>query len=81
MICLSADAAGVLSVINPQPSDVTACSIVVGNYAESANPWIQLTTGDGALIAGAILAVWAVGYSFRVLIKVLKHTDEKETES
>jgi len=40
-----------------------------------ASPW-TLTLADGALIAGAILAVWATGYAFRVLIRVLKHTDE-----
>ena len=81
MICLVADVQGVLSVVQPQPADITTCTYVVGNYAEVANPWNQLTSADGALIGGAILVVWAVGYAFRVLIQFLKTLDEKETES
>lgn len=34
-------------------------------------PVLNLDTEGGALIAGAILAVWAVGFGVRALIKVL----------
>jgi len=44
--------------------------------ASLANGLLSLTLADGALIAGAILAVWATGYAIRLLIRVLKHTDE-----
>lgn len=47
--------------------------------ASLANDFLSLTLADGALIAGAILAVWATGYAIRVLIRVLKHTDENIT--
>lgn len=81
MICLQAvqtPAYTVVTVVLPQPVDVTACSMVIGNYAETANPWNQLSAVQGAQIAGAILVVWAVGYAFRVLIKSLRTIDEKE---
>jgi hypothetical protein len=38
-------------------------------------PPLQLDTADGALIAGAILAVWAAGFGIRVIAQALKHTD------
>ena len=34
-------------------------------------PPFQLDTADGALIAGAVLVVWAVGWALRVLIHAL----------
>ena len=34
-------------------------------------PPFQLDTADGALIAGAVLAIWAIGFGFRALIRVL----------
>lgn len=34
-------------------------------------PPFQLDTADGALIAGAVLVVWALGWAFRVLIRAL----------
>lgn len=39
-------------------------------------PPFQLDTAEGALIAGAILAVWAVGFGIRMLIRTL-HIDGK----
>jgi hypothetical protein len=41
-------------------------------------PPFQLDTADGALIASAVLAVWAVGFGFRALIRAL-HVDGKPT--
>ncbi len=46
-----------------------------GGTATLDIPVLNLSASDGALIAGAILALWAVGYSFRVLIQVLRKTD------
>lgn len=34
-------------------------------------PPFQLDTADGALIASAVLAVWALGWGFRTLIRTL----------
>lgn len=43
-------------------------------------PPFQLEVGEGAAIASAILAVWAVGFGIRMLIRTL-NTDGKPTES
>lgn len=37
-------------------------------------PWQSLTASDGALIAAAILAVWAVGWGFRALIRTVSES-------
>ena len=46
-------------------------------------PPLQLDTADGAAIAGAVLAIWAIGFGFRALIRVLsidsKSSEENET--
>lgn len=42
-------------------------------------PPFNLTENDGALIAGAILAIWALGYGFRALIRTVRDTDGNST--
>ena len=46
-----------------------ACTITVQH--ELSLPPLQLDTADGAAIAGAVLAVWAVGWAFRMLVRAL----------
>lgn len=46
-----------------------ACTVTV--IHELSLPPLQLSSEEGALIAGAVLAVWAVGWAFRMLIKTL----------
>ena len=50
-----------------------ACTVTV--QLEIMNPLLNMDTADGALIAGAILAVWAVAFGIRMAIKSLKSTD------
>lgn len=50
-----------------------ACTVTV--QLEITNPLLNLDTADGALIAGAVLAVWAVGFGIRALIQTLKTSD------
>lgn len=47
----------------------TACTVTVVH--ELSLPPLQLDTADGAAIAGAVLAVWVVGWAFRMLIRAL----------
>lgn len=51
----------------------SACTVTVVH--ELSLPPLQLDTADGASIAGAVLAIWAIGWAFRVLIRTLRHTD------
>lgn len=55
----------------------TACVVTVVH--ELSLPPLQLSAEDGAAIAGAILAIWAIGWGFRALIQTLKHTDGNST--
>lgn len=47
----------------------STCTITVVH--ELSLPPLQLDAAEGAQIAGAVLAVWAVGWAFRMLIKAL----------
>lgn len=49
----------------------SACSVAL----EITTPFYALTPADGARIAGAILAIWAIGLAFRLAIRTLRHTD------
>lgn len=44
-------------------------------------PPFQLDTTEGAQIAGAILAVWAVGFGIRMLIRTLSSDGKPTIES
>lgn len=46
-----------------------SCSVTVVH--ELALPVLDLSTADAAMISGAVLLVWVVGYAFRVLIRTL----------
>ena len=49
------------------------CTVTVVH--ELSLPPLQLDAADGAAIAGAILAVWAAGWAFRMLIQTLRDSD------
>jgi len=55
----------------------TACTVTVVH--ELSLPPLQLSADEGAVIASAILAIWAVGWGFRALIQTLRHTDGNST--
>lgn len=57
----------------------SACTVTVVH--EFSLPPLQLDTADGAAIAGAVLAVWAAGWAFRVLIQSLRNTDGNSSTS
>lgn len=44
-------------------------------------PLLSLSVEDGGAIASAVLAVWVVGWAFRVLIRMLKTTDGDSSTS
>lgn len=57
---------------DPVPTYVTcttSCTITIVH--DLALPPLQLDAAEGALIAGAILAIWAIGFGFRALVKTL----------
>lgn len=50
-----------------------ACTVTVQH--EITLPVLNLSPQEGAQIASAILAVWAVAWAFRMLIRTLKTSD------
>ena len=57
----------------------SACTVTVVH--ELSLPPLQLSAAEGASIAGAILAVWAIGWGIRMLIQTLKISDGIQSES
>jgi hypothetical protein len=55
-----------------------ACTVTV--QLEITNPLLNLDTAEGAQIAIAVIAVWAVGFAVRVAVKALNTSDGNETE-
>ena len=57
----------------------SACTVTVVH--ELSLPPLQLTAEEGAAIAGAVLAIWAVGYAFRMAIRALNIDGDSSTQS
>lgn len=47
----------------------SSCTVTVVH--ELSIPPLQLDAAEGAAIAGAVLAIWAIGWAFRMLIQTL----------
>lgn len=71
MLCVAVDVSGAVYVVDPQPVDTAACGLVIVSGLEAhASPW-ALTLEQGSQIGGAILAVWALAFVFRMVIRAL----------
>lgn len=57
----------------------SACTVTVVH--ELSIPPLQLSLEEGGQIAGAILAVWAVGFGIRAVIRVLNSDGNQTNES
>ena len=55
-----------------------ACTVTVVH--ELSLPPLQLDAAEGAAIAGAVLAIWAIGWAFRMLIQTLNTDGISTTE-
>lgn len=70
---------GYLIDIDPQPSDVSTCELVVAAPGEIASPWV-LTESQGAEVGVAILTLWAGAFVVRMLIRLLTGGDPPNQE-
>ena len=64
------------------PTQITceaACTVTVVH--ELSLPPLQLDPAEGAQIASAILAVWAVGFGIRAAIRALNSDGNQTSES
>lgn len=57
----------------------TACTVTVVH--EISIPILDLSLEDGGAIAGAVLAVWAVGYAFRAIAQTISGGNPSTKES
>ena len=70
------------AVVTCTTSSVTRpCYVYLTMENSFVSPIFDLTVVEGGLIAGAVLAVWAVGYGFRVIIRSLNSDGVVSTES
>lgn len=75
-LCAVVDSNGSVFVVDPQPVDTAACGLVIVSGLEAhSSPW-ALTLEQGSQVGGAILAVWALAFVFRVVIRSL-NVDEQ----
>lgn len=71
MLCVAVDVSGSVYVVDPQPADTSACGLVIVSGLEAhSSPW-ALTLEQGSQVGGAILAVWALAFVFRMVIRAL----------
>jgi len=69
---------GDLAILNAPGSDYSYCADAggVASWVEfpvaAASPWPELSLSDGGLIAGAVIALWGLAWSFRVIKKQLE---------
>lgn len=64
-----------------EPTNVTctsACTVTVVH--ELSLPPLQLDAAEGAAIASAVLAIWAVGWAIRMLIKALSTGENPQSQ-
>lgn len=76
MQCLTVDAAGVVSVANPQPADISTCTFVIGSYSEQVPDLLRIDEQGGIDIAVAVMTLLAVAYVFRALARAINFTDD-----
>ena len=81
MLCVAVDVSGSVYVVDPQPVDTSACGLVIVSGLEAhSSPW-ALTLEQGSQIGGAILAVWALAFVFRMVIRALNVDENGDSTS
>lgn len=72
MRCVGVDPSGVVVVINPEPADVSSCSLVLASPGEIGSSPFALDVPAAAAISAAVLLVWAVAWGCRQAINLLR---------
>lgn len=80
-MCVQVDAAGLVSVVNPQPADLSTCSHVIQSSSEYLNNPLALSAQDGQVIGTAIMLCWAGAYVIRAIIAAINSADEDSASS
>lgn len=72
MRCVAIDPAGVVVVANPEPADVSSCSLVLASPGEIGASPFALDVPAASAIAAAVLLVWAGAWGARQIINHLR---------
>jgi len=65
---------GAVVDIDPQPTDVTTCTLILVSPTEViASPWL-LEPDDAGLISVAIIGLWALAWAFRQFMGQIKES-------
>ena len=65
--CVYVDSWGLLQVMNPQPTDLSTCAMLLASPSDLSSVWAPLSASDGLSIGLAIWIAWMVAFGFRVL--------------
>ena len=68
-LCVQVDLDGFIQAVQPQPVETDACAWVLVSGEQVGNELLNLTAEQGAQIGASILLVWAVAFSFRMIIR------------
>lgn len=81
MICVQADSSGVVSVIVPQPADVSACTMVLASPPEIGfSPW-AMPIEDAVAIGTAIWLAWAIAFGVRAVARAISDDSNERNEA
>lgn len=64
---------GVTQATTCDPGQVVLLS--PGEYGQLVNSPLNMSPADGAVVAAAVVLCWAVGYGFRMVIRVIRDAD------
>lgn len=67
--CVQVGLDGAIYAVDPQPVVTDSCSWVLVSGEEAGNDLLNLTAEQGSQIGGAILLVWALAFTFRMIIR------------
>ena len=82
VICVQQNATThALEVMNPQPTDKSTCTMIVGSFTESGGSLFSLTESQGAEIGIAMFAALAVAFAFRMVVRAIQETDSEKESS
>lgn len=78
--CVQVGLDGAIYAVDPQPVVTDSCALVLVSGQNAGNHLLGLTAEQGAQIGSAILLVWAIAFSFRMIIRVF-NVDDKNGDS
>lgn len=67
MLCVQQNPDGSLSVVSPQPVEISGCVLVVQSALEAGSNPFALSIDDAESIGSAILLTWAIAFGLRTM--------------